>query len=252
MSPRLPGADAEPARPRRLWPPALIVALGLFLGLVNLGEGLRKLRTDDRYVTVKGIAEIQVEADIALWPLHHTGTGDDLGQVQQQIDDNRQAIVTFLQGHGIDDVDVQSLQVTDVKANPYRSGPVESRYIIEQALMVRSADPALVEAASQDIGALVAQGIVLGGQHGMASVPTYLFTRLSDYKPQMLAEATANARVVAEQFAADSGSEVGGIRHANQGVFQILARDQAPGVMENAQRHKTVRVVTTVQYFLKD
>ena len=81
--------------------------------------------------------------------------------------------------------------------------------------------------------------------------PTFLFRRLNDLKPAMIAEATANARKGAEQFAKDSHSALGGIRRANQGVFEILPRDQAPGVMEGRQLQKTLRVVATVDYWLR-
>jgi hypothetical protein len=77
-----------------------------------------------------------------------------------------------------------------------------------------------------------------------------VFTRLNDLKPAMIAEATANARAAAEQFARDSGSAPGDIRQANQGVFVILPRDQAPGINESSQLQKIVRVVSTVQYLL--
>ena len=82
--------------------------------------------------------------------------------------------------------------------------------------------------------------------------PTFLFTRLNEIKPPMIAEATASARQAAEQFAKDSQSRLGSIRQANQGVFVILPRDQAPGASEESQRVKTVRVVTTVEYYLRD
>jgi hypothetical protein len=119
--------------------------------------------------------------------------------------------------------------------------------------MVRSDDPATVYAASQDMGELVEAGIVLSSGTGYGpAAPTFLFTRLNDLKPEMIAEATASAREAAEQFAADSRSGVGGIRRANQGVFVILPRDQAPGITEGAQLHKTVRVVSTIDYYLKN
>ena len=86
----------------------------------------------------------------------------------------------------------------------------------------------------------------------MGGGPTYLFTGLSPLKPEMIAEATAEARRAAEQFAEDSGSTIGKIRQANQGVFVILARDRAMGVSEESQVNKTVRVVSTVEYYLKD
>ena len=117
---------------------------------------------------------------------------------------------------------------------------------------MRVEDPALVQKASQDLGSLVQAGVVFSSQGGFGGGPTYLFTKLNDYKPEMIAEATASAREAAEQFAKDSGSRLGPIRTANQGVFQILPRDRAPGVMEESQVNKTVRVVTTVEYALED
>jgi hypothetical protein len=128
---------------------------------------------------------------------------------------------------------------------------VTSRYIISGTLMVRVNDPEVVERASQDLGTLVSAGVVFSSQGGYNSGPTYLFTKLNDLKPEMIGEATASAREGAEQFARDSGSRLGGIRQASQGVFQILPRDRAPGVTEESQIDKTVRVVSTVEYMLE-
>jgi hypothetical protein len=118
--------------------------------------------------------------------------------------------------------------------------------------MVRSGKPDVVLQASQRVSELVGAGVVLSssGEYGIGG-PTFVFTRLNELKPAMVKAATANARAAAEQFAADSRTDLGGIRHANQGVFVILPRDQAPGVNEGAQLQKIVRVVSTVQYFLK-
>ena len=123
--------------------------------------------------------------------------------------------------------------------------------MIEQTVIVRLNKPEVVRDASQRVGELVAAGVVLsqGGEYG-AGGPTFVFNRLNDLKPAMIAEATSNARAAAEQFARDSGSGLGGIRQANQGVFVILPRDQAPGLNESSQLQKIVRVVSTVQYFL--
>jgi hypothetical protein len=157
--------------------------------------------------------------------------------------------------HSIDagNVELQSFDVTDVLANPYRgNGAVTSRYIISGTLMVRVEDPTLVQKAGQDLGSLVQSGVVFSSQGGYSGGPTFLFTKLNDFKPEMIAEATASAREAAEQFAKDSGSHLGPIRTASQGVFQILPRDRAPGVMEESQLNKTVRVVTTVEYALED
>jgi hypothetical protein len=142
------------------------------------------------------------------------------------------------------------LTATGLLANPYRSGPVSSRFIVAQTLLLRTTDVDAVAAASQRVGDLVDAGVVLSAE-GHAG-PSYLFTRLNDVKPDMIAEATRRAREGAEQFARDSGSRVGGIRRANQGLFQIQPRDDAPGVREDQQIAKTVRVVSTLDYLLID
>ncbi len=93
--------------------------------------------------------------------------------------------------------------------------------------------------------------MVLSSDGPMSGGPTYLFTKLNDVKPAMIAAATANARQSAEQFAKDAQSTLGEIRRANQGLFVSLPRDQASGVREERQRTKVVRVVTTVAYLLR-
>lgn len=237
---------------RALW--AVILALGIASGGLFVGHGFASGRAADRYVEVKGLAEREVTADLALWPLRFVTTGDDLSVAQGQITRGTRQVFTFLSRHGIDtsSVQLQALEVSDAFANRFageRGGP---RFVIQQTVMVRSGKPDVVVQASQRVSELVAAGVVLSssGEYGIGG-PTFVFTRLNELKPSMVKAATANARAAAEQFAADSRTELGGIRHANQGVFVILPRDQAPGVNEGAQLQKIVRVVSTVQYFLK-
>jgi len=234
-----------------LWALAIAVLAGGWF----IGDGFARARLGDRFVTVKGVSEREVQADLALWPLVYVATSDDLALAQRRIESSRRDVMRFLRAQGIDStsVELQDLQVNDRLANPYgQQGPSTSRFIITQRLMVRSSDPALIQSAHQHMGALVDAGVVLGSGMGYGdNTPTYLFTRLNDLKPEMVAEATARARESAEQFAKDSKSALGGIRRASQGVFVILPRDQAPGIQEERQLHKTLRVVTTVDYYLK-
>lgn len=232
---------------------AAIMAIGLALGGWFIGYGFMEGRADDRYVTVKGLAERDVKADLALWPIRFVAAGNDLETVQRDIRQDREQVQRFLEKHGIDEqaIDLQNLEVTDRAAQPYQSGPYENQFILAQTLMVRSENVDLIDEASQNIGALVDAGVILNNQY-YGSGPTYLFNGLTELKPQMIAEATKNARESARQFARDSGSDLGGIRRANQGVFVILARDKAPMLQEEKQIYKTVRVVSTIDYFLVD
>jgi len=213
------------------------------------------MRTSDRYVTVKGISEREAKADLAIWPLHLVAADNDLSKAHAQIEASVSRIRTFLASYQIDtaQTSVQDFSVTDAATNQYSGERTGSRYVIRQTVIVRSLKPDLILAASQHVGELVSAGVVLssGGEYGSGG-PTFVFTGLSKLKPQMIGEATARARESAEQFAHDSHSDIGGIRTASQGIFEILPRDQAQGISEESQIMKTVRVVTTIEYSLRN
>ncbi len=229
----------------------LILAIAAILSASLISDGLTGLRTGDRFVTVKGVAEREVQADLALWPLRFVATGTTLDEAREKARGSRDSIMAFLKLQAIDTeaVELQRLDVTDTRANPYQDSGNEHKFIINQTLMVRSDNIDRIRQAAQSVGELVDSGVILSSDYGPAG-PTYLFNRLNDIKPEMIAEATAAAREAAAQFARDAKTELGDLRRANQGVFQILARDQAPGISEEQQPVKTVRVVTTVEYYL--
>jgi hypothetical protein len=232
---------------------AIVLAGSIVMAGWFVGTGIEHARSYDRYVTVKGLAELNVTADRAVWPITFVATDDELDAAQSRISRDTVSIRDFLAEHGIDsdEVELQDLHVTDQLAQAYRSGPVDSRYIIRQTLVVRSDDVLAVRAATQDIGALLSEGVVLGGE-GYRPGPSFLFTGLNRVKPDMIATATANAREGADQFAQDAGSRLGSIRRANQGVFQILPADGARNLPEESQVNKTVRAVVTLEYYLED
>ncbi|MDX1757193.1 MAG: SIMPL domain-containing protein [Marinobacter sp.] len=231
--------------------PTVILALALIVSACLIMEGLTGLRTADRFVTVKGVAEREVPADLALWPLRFIATGNTLVEAQQAANASREAIMAFLKLQAIDTdrVELQRLHVTDTQANPYQNNTGNPRYVIHQTLMVRSGNIDRIQQAARAVSDLVDSGVVLSADYG-PSGPTYLFNKLNEIKPAMIAEATAAAREAAQQFAQDADTRLGPLRRANQGVFQILPRDQAPGVQEGQQPVKTVRVVSTVEYYL--
>ena len=229
---------------------AIILGLSVIFSASLLRDGLTGLKTGDRYVTVKGVAERDVDADLALWPIRFVATGNTLEQAQQKARSSREAIMAFLKLQAIEDsaVELQRLDVIDTRANPYQ-GEGEQKFIINQTLMVRSTQIERIRQAAQNVSELLDSGVLLSSDFGPGG-PTYVYSGLNDIKPDMIAEATEAARKAAQQFARDANASLGSLRRANQGVFQILARDQAPGVSEQQQPVKTVRVVSTFDYYL--
>jgi hypothetical protein len=235
--------------------PAAVIALGLALGGLLVGNGFARARGADRYVTVKGVAEREVRANLAIWPLKVVGADNDLTAANKKVAANVEGVRQFLARHGLDTTQVQlsDFAVNDALAQEYTpERQPTNRYVVRQTMLVRSNQPDRVLAASQQVSELAAIGVVISSGSGeMGNGPTFVFSGLNQLKPTMIADATARAREAAEQFAHDSHSELGGIRQANQGVFEILPRDQAPGISEESQIAKVVRVVSTIDYYLR-
>lgn len=235
--------------------------LGLVLGGWLLGDQIKETRLADRYVTVKGLVERTVKSDTAVWPLTFKETGNDLQQVYAKSEEDRSAVLKFFADQKIlpQEISVGQIQVTDKQANEYggstQGGP---RYIVQQTVTVSSKDVDKIAQAGQKTAQLLQAGIIVAGGYGQGI--RYVFNGLNELKPDMITEATKNARASADRFAADSGSQVGSIRSANQGVFSISAADagsaatgeEGDGGMTSpdASIMKKVRVVATIDYYL--
>lgn len=231
---------------------ALLVAFGLLSAGFFPGYYYYKTKMEANFVTVKGLAEMNVKADLAVWKIKFVTTNNDLLAAQQEIARQKSAIVAFLQKKGLQTSEISEgrVETNDLMANPYRSSnDMTSRYILSQVITVRSVNVDTVEQALRDNGELVAAGIIFDSQ-SYGSPVSYIFTKLNDIKPQMLEEATKNAAEAAAEFAKSSNSRVGRIRTANQGVFSILPAEETPDAMQSQQINKKVRVVSTIQYWL--
>lgn len=224
-----------------------LLAVGLIGGGALIGQGVVNARVGDRAVTVRGLAERDVTADLAMLPLRFTASGDVLSEVQGRIDADLATVRTFLtaQGYPAEAVTLGRLEVADTRSREYASQTGGPRFILAQTVIVRTTDVARVQATTRALNDLVRQGVVLQDFSG----PTYIFTKLNEVRPAMIAEATASARTGAAQFAKDSGAPLGPIRQATQGSFEILSRD---GIGDESQSpDKKVRVVTTISYRLR-
>jgi uncharacterized protein len=244
--------NAEPATPfwreettRRWLASAAVLAFGLIAGGYLLGDGLTRAKDADRAVTVRGLAEKDVTADLATWTIAYSATADDLSSAQSSVDRDSSAIVSFFKELGFP---TDALQPTGVNVSQYSDNGVP-KFTVRQRMTLRSTDIKRAQNAVKRQFELVRRGVVLEEGSGMA----YTFTKLNDIKPQMVAEATKDARASAEQFAQDSGTSVGAIKNATQGYFEINARDgdNGGGWGVSDTPYKKVRVVTTVNFYLR-
>jgi hypothetical protein len=231
---------------------ALILGVFLFLGLAALGDlvgsAALKHKALDRTVTVKGLSEREYPADIVIWPIQFNVASNDLTDLYTKIDANTAKIRSFLEKGGIsaDVITLSSPAIIDKSIHQYGGGELpEFRYSAMQTVTVYSKNIDAVRAVMGSLSKLGKEGIVFTG-NDYQLVTEYIFTKLNEIKPEMIAEATVKAREVAEKFADDSESSLGKIRKASQGQFSISPRDT------NNPHIKKVRVVTTVEYYLSD
>ncbi|MBQ2101006.1 MAG: SIMPL domain-containing protein, partial [Lachnospiraceae bacterium] len=229
---------------------ALILAIGLFLAGGAIKSGIVKFKEMDRTVTAKGLCEKEVKADKVTWPLKFKELGNDPAELYDRIESNTQTVVSFLKANGLsdDEISIAPPAMVDQQANmSYSSEQVRYRYKANCVVTVVSKNVDLVRKIVSNQAKLMRQGVtIVSNEYDETSNVTYEFTGLNDIKPEMIAEATKNARKTAEQFASDSNSELGKIKTADQGQFSINDRDQ------NTPWLKNIRVVTTVVYYLKD
>ena len=242
----------------------IMAALALVIGLIGsaavLGDSLRLMKKGERFVSVRGVAEKEVKADLAIWPIRVRVTQNDLAEANRSADEARKKVLAFLSSNAIAPADIasQTQRVEDRQAKDYNTGREMFRYLVEYTILVRSTEVDKIQQVSQMTDKLAAAGVVLASQGNWdRSAPQFIFTQLNAIKPEMMASATQSAREVATQFASDSDSRVGAIRRATQGLFSISDRDKttqgdgAGGASGASDLNKKVRVVVTVDYFLE-
>lgn len=233
----------------------VILAFGVALGGFFIGNGVYKSLAR-RTVTVKGLAEMDVVADTAVWNIKFNRVGGDLSAVQAAIDGDINKTRSFLIENGFNESELQNLrvQVRDKFAgysDAQRQGEeANDRYVIETGVMVRSNSVNMVDAVSRKMGDLVRQGVTVTEDY---TGPIYMFNGLNDIKIKMIEEATKNATAAGEQFAKDANAKLGKIQSANQGLFSISARDQTDSWSDNEKQaiNKRVRVVSTITFYLR-
>jgi uncharacterized protein len=232
------------------------VAIGLGLAVCGgyISSGIVQFRAADRMVTVKGLAEKEVKSDLAVWNIVFKTVGNDLESSYGGIQSAQDKIIAFLSSKGFsaEEISVAGMQVTDMLAREYGNSDAKPdyRYILRNQVIVRTTQVDKIASTLQASNELVKNGVLLEDLNTVK----YFYTQLNAIRPEMLALAAESARKLAEQFAQDSGSHVGQIRRANQGVFKILPRDGAEGdfgAEDTTSIYKKVRVVSTIDYSLE-
>ena len=226
----------------------LFIMVGLIVLGVMMPRAVDRYRSFDRTVNVKGLCEKEVKADKVIWPVVYKVMANDIQSVYDQTDGNNAVIIDFLKSGGIDssEITVSVPEISDKYASEYGSNDRAFRYIAKNVITVCTSDVDKVLALMSKQSVLLKKGIVVSGNTQWENPVEFKYEGLNGIKPEMIEEATMNAREAAQKFAKDSDSKLGKIKTANQGTFTIENRDS------NTPYIKKVRVVTSVTYYLKN
>lgn len=240
---------------------AAAILIGSIISSYIIANAIIQTKLLNRVVSVKGMTERDVKADQVNWNIPFTVTSDDLTDANTQIQIAIVKVMDFLKENKInpEEIALGSTVVKDRKSQEYISEGADKakRYILESEILVKSEDVDKIEQTNKNIITLIAQGVVVSYNNWGVAGPRYIFTKLNSIKPQMLAEATSNARQAATEFAKNSGSKVGKIASANQGMISILPASNfyskyTDSNNEESSPLKTVRVVTSIDFYLEN
>ena len=229
-----------------------VLGLAFIIGMTAFGlitrHAILSAKRLDEFVTVKGLSERDVPADLAIWPVSFTVLDNDLSKLLEQIQKSRGIVQVFLTAQGFDADEISNAppQISDQAEaeDDEKSNKPHFRYRATITVLLRTEKVAKVKTALEACDQLVQQGVVLSNSGDYSGRPQFLFTGLNKIKPEMIQEANRNARKAAEKFAEDSQARTGAIKHAVQGPFEINNVDTS------SPDRKVVRVVTTVDFYL--
>lgn len=219
-----------------------LIVLGIFIKY-----GLTHLNDSHRTVTVRGLCEREVKANKVTWPIVSKEVGNYLPSIFMNVENTNTMILKFLKENGIEEseITVNPPAVIDLQADRYTYNQNPYRYNVTNVVVVTSSKVEKINELIKKQAELLKQGIaVVAGDYQYQTL--YEYTDLNAIKPEMIAEATKNAREAADKFAEDSGSKVGRIQTASQGQFSIEDRDQYTPYI------KKIRVVSSINYYLDD
>jgi uncharacterized protein len=227
---------------------ALIIAAGLGVMGFFVGDGIRNIRSTDRYVNVRGLSEREVSADTATLSIHMERSGPAASAIFPALAATQAQVQAFLAQEGVKEDEMQTGQWTTTRtgAQELKNDPTLPRYSVDGVITVTTHNIEATQSAYRKINDL---RVKTSGAVTEAAV-IYSFTGIGKLRSEMIAAATQDARNAAAQFAKDSGSRVGSIRNASQGIFQITVPGEDHDDSQSIR--KNVRVVTTVDYELRD
>ena len=237
-----------------------IIFSAAIIGAVWIGgHYLNKARGHAKTVSVVGMAERDFESDLIVWRMSFDVLNMDMKSGYNEIKNVNKTVRDYLVSKGVSENEIDFQAITCDKETEYhyntethQSYYTFAGYRLTQVVKVESNDVDKVEKISREIAELLDKGIQMNTNN-----LSYYYTKLSDLKIEMLAEATENARNRAETIAKSAKARLGSLQTANMGVFQITAPNSSDeeyswgGTFNTTSKKKRASINMRLTYYVK-
>lgn len=232
----------------------VFLSAGIIIGTIIISKTVELVKFQNQRITVKGYAERNITSDVASWRGQITTRSEELVTAYDNIQADLEKVLTYLKQQGIkeDEISIPSV-ITNIQYKRTNQGMMTNiveGYVLSQSVSITSPNIEQIARIANEITILIKEGIEFD-----SFPPQYFFTKLDDMKIELLGEATRNAYMRAEQLAENSGSKVGSLKYASQGVFQITpvysTQVSDYGTYDTTTIEKTVKAVVTMEYSIR-
>lgn len=231
----------------------IALALGGAFASQSLARALVAMRSQSS-ISVKGSASTDVKADLASWSTTVSVEARTQDQGALRLKEAMERVERYVQGNGFaaEECSVSAVDVRTVMRKNDKGGDTNEveRYELTQRLAVKTAKVEAIERIARSVTDLLRDGVPVA-----SSAPVYTISSIEDHKMRLLDQATRNAMDRARTLASSSGSGVGALLNASQGVVQVLARGAIDGgewgEYDTSTIDKTMRVVVSLEYAVR-
>ncbi|GHA39419.1 SIMPL domain-containing protein [Salinimicrobium marinum] len=233
---------------------AIIFSIAIVLAAWFLGNAYVSRANPDGVISVTGSGSENFTSDLIVWEGQFSRVNSNLEQAYKELNQDKETVRQYLLDKGIkqENIVYNSVQTNEQRENQYQNGnyvgSIFKGYELVQSVKIESNDVELIEGVSREITELLNKGVQFN-----STPPRYYYTKIADLKIEMISKATEDARLRAEKIAQNSGGELGDLKSANMGVFQITGQNSGEdyswsGVYNTADKKKTASITMRLDY----
>lgn len=238
---------------------AIVFSTAIVLAAIFLGDAYVNRNKTAGDIQVTGSGNFNFTSDLIVWEGSFGAINKDLQAAYASLENQKEIISKYLVAKGIAEESIVFNAVSNYEKTKrkYNSngdfvGEEFVGYSLTQRLQIESNEVEKTEKIAREVTELLNQGVQFYSQ-----APRYYYTKLADLKIEMISKATEDARQRAEKIAENAGGELGELKSARMGVFQITGQNSNEeyswgGTYNTSDKHKTASITMKLVYEVED